>query len=81
LVQTVTKSSEAVSEADLLCPAKVVVWIHGDVHEMKRVQSKDESYERKFKSLGYRVVTIWANDPGPGIEDLARRPGREDLVG
>jgi hypothetical protein len=69
-----------VTEADLLYPDRLIVWIHGSVHHLEHVAKHDEETERRVKALGYRIVTIWPERLEEGMRDLALRLGREDLV-
>ena len=70
----------ALAEADLLYPAKLVVWVHGSVHLRAHVAARDAEQKRKLKVLSYRVVEIWPERLAEGLRDLAERLGRPDLM-
>src|SRR5262249_33108266 len=70
----------AVAEADLFYRNKIVVWIHGSIHMMPHVQARDAEQRRKLKALGYRIVEIWSDSPEGGLNELAQRLDRVDLV-
>lgn len=71
---------EAIAEADLTYPGKIVVWVQGGPHHMEHVSKKDATQAKRLKALGYRVVEIWPEKLAAGLRDLAKRLGRPDLV-
>ncbi len=70
----------AISEADLLYPNRIVVWIHGAPHHREHVRQRDAALRRRLQALGYRVVTIWPERLGEGLRELAEKLGRLDLA-
>jgi len=56
------------------------VWIHGSIHTMPHVQARDAEQKPKLKALGYRIVEIWSDSAGEGLNELAQRLDRVDLV-
>lgn len=70
----------AVAEADLTYPGKVVVWVQGGPHHAEHIKKKDAQQARRMKALGYRVVDIWPEKLAAGLRDLARRLDRPDLA-
>jgi len=78
---TVIRDSEGapVTEADLLYPNRIIVWVHGSPHHQEHVKKRDAELERRVISIGYRVVTIWPEQMEEGLESLANRLQRPDL--
>ncbi len=70
----------AITEADLLYPGKIAVWVQGNPHHREHVASRDAELEKRLKAIGYRVVQIWPERMGEGLRDLALRLKRPDLV-
>ncbi len=70
----------AVTEADLLYPNRIVVWVHGSPHHQEHVQRRDDELERRLRALGYRVVILWPERIEQGLRDLAERLDRSDLL-
>jgi len=69
-----------IAEADLLYRNKIAVWIHGSIHAMPHIQARDAEQKPKLKALGYRVVEIWSHRCEEGLNELAQRLDRVDLV-
>ncbi|GIW72681.1 MAG: hypothetical protein KatS3mg102_2223 [Planctomycetota bacterium] len=69
-----------VTEADLVYPNKIVVWVHGQPHHREHVRRRDAELERRLRSLGYRVVTVWPERLEEGLGELAERLQRPELL-
>jgi hypothetical protein len=70
----------AVAEADLSYPGKLVVWVQGSPHHTEHGKKKDMLQANRLKGLGYRVVDIWPEKLAAGLRDLARKLDRPDLI-
>ena len=70
----------AVAEADLTYPGKIVVWVQGSPHHTEHGKKKDKIQANRLKGLGYRVVDIWPERLAAGLRDLARKLDRPDLA-
>lgn len=68
-----------ITEADLLYPNKLVVWVQGDPHHTEKEKLKDAAKKQKLKGLAWRVVEVWAENIDTDLNHLAERLEREDL--
>lgn len=41
---------------------KVIVEVDGSIHELEEIKKKDESKDKRYKSLGYTVIRVKAYD-------------------
>jgi SOS-response transcriptional repressor LexA len=76
----VKDGDQPITEADLLYPHDVVVWIQGAPHHRPWVQQRDEKLRRQLRALGYRLVEIWPERIDDGVAELAGRLGRNDIL-
>ncbi len=59
--------------ADFHYKPRIVVFVDGSPHHLVHVQQADARKRKRLKALGYRVITVTAENPAAGLDDLAAR--------
>jgi hypothetical protein len=71
--RTIYHEDEPLAIADFLYERKIVVFVDGSPQHRDYVRDADHRKRLRLEGLGYRIVAVKAEDPGTGLNDLARK--------